>query len=183
MPSAQRKEPSLWRSSYVQLNGWLSVHESRIKRNRLWRLTRRSKVTPRRIENLVAEGWRLKKRCDGNDPGACDYNSKTIYMTPALRRFARDTTLCHEVLHAIYDEVSYDGDEKPYMKWVCAQNAVIIEMCARRVRAQPDLLAACWSSFDVKPQVYDWPSLKAAERLRGRPYSRRYARRFSAVRI
>lgn len=118
------------------------------------------------IERLRQEGWRVsfeKKVLLGEMEveGITDLGNKSITILEDLFAYAKDKTVCHEIVHAHYGSVLNDES----LGIAGLRNNAIVEWYARHVRASPSILAEIWRQFEIPPKIYDRASLIATKQI------------------
>jgi len=158
------------RASFADLNKF--VNETFIHLNKtstafkgsLWEKIREDPVSKRGIKGLEEKGWTVLFDIIIYD-GMCDFKNRKITIYNSLDDFSRDKSTYHELVHAYYGNISFDGnmwkakDETADLEQ--RKNRVLVDWYARQIRATPPLLAAIWETFNISPRIYDRASLSA----------------------
>ena len=136
--------------------------------NYFWNGIRKNPIDRPRIIHLKNDGWKINKIPESllRFEGLCVYDKKEIRISEEHGSYQRDKAICHEIVHAVYGEISMDlyllekDDDKKLIK---KRNNALTEWYARQIRATPTLLSSIWKNFDISPKIYDLVSLMALD--------------------
>ncbi len=113
------------------------------------------------INYFIKNGTKVLIKESLKGQGYLRFSSNSRYIIEikeGLNAFERDCTLFHELVHACFNfsrSFMISGEEE-YWKL-----EAIVELNARKLRAQPPLLRHAIKSFKLPPKVYDLASYKA----------------------
>lgn len=137
------------------------------KRDSIWRSIENNPITPKSIDQLISEGWKLTTVPLSYSKAFClPPPDKKIVISTDLEGYQRDKALSHEVCHACY---LYELDDSlrarnlgMFFGFLFGQeNQIITEWLGRQLRADPKLLRHVVLAFGLEPQIYDKSSFEA----------------------
>ena len=118
------------------------------------------------VKEMINKGYLLtfEESLKYGAMGTCNFEEKIIGISKKENNFERDLTICHELIHAFYGEISHDGFGSS--SGFFGENRILVNLLSREIRANPKYLASILNEFKIPSQIYDESSLLAAK-IRG----------------
>ncbi len=126
----------------------------------IWKKIKREPITPTSVDELINRHWTVE--FDENLPfaGYCHYLERKIGIRSSQPNYDRDASLCHELVHAIYNSRKlYVGADQQWPQIVIKE--VVAEYLGRELRRDVQFLPHIIHAFGLEPGIYDPYSAKA----------------------
>ncbi|MBR9704769.1 hypothetical protein GOV12_05120 [Candidatus Pacearchaeota archaeon] len=151
-------------SSYSELEAYVNTQCLDLE---YFRFANSNPIAPKDITKLKNQGWEIiiYEPSVVSDIQLCsiDPDEKSISMGEPINPYTRDKMICHEIVHAVYGEISMDGIRRLTQEEV--DNGIITEWIGRKIRADSDILARIFTDFSIPPKIYDLSSYLAAKQI------------------
>ncbi len=140
-----------------ELNGYvLGLRDDRWK-DKVFRLVREKPITPRSIDSLVADGWKVVEGDYTMTHLSVDGKNGLIEVKESLEGYKRDRDLFHEIVHAIYERTCFSALLVDH--WLdieeCYRDLAFVEWVGRKARANVENLRVAIRGFKLRSYIYD----------------------------